>query len=40
MPIDLLIEHAAQLVTCAGPGGPKRGEALADVAGAIEVVAL
>lgn len=29
--IDLLIENAAQLVTCASPGGPKRREALADV---------
>ncbi len=31
MAIDLLIEHATQLVTCASPGGPKRGEALVDV---------
>jgi imidazolonepropionase len=29
--VDLLIHSAAQLVTCAGPGGPKRGPALADV---------
>lgn len=32
--VDLLIHSAAQLVTCASPGGPKRGTALAD-AGAI-----
>src|SRR6185436_7653824 len=29
MNVDLLILHAAQLVTCAGPG-PKRGAALLD----------
>ncbi len=29
--VDLLIHSAAQLVTCASPGGPKRGQALADV---------
>ena len=28
---DLLIHHAAQLVTCASPDGPKRGAALAEV---------
>jgi imidazolonepropionase len=28
--VDLLIHSAAQLVTCAAPGGPKRGEELAD----------
>jgi imidazolonepropionase len=28
---DLLIYHAAQLVTCASPDGPKRGAALAEV---------
>jgi imidazolonepropionase len=28
--VDLLIQHAAQLVTCAAPGGPKRGSAMAD----------
>ena len=32
MNVDLLIHSAAQLVTCAGPGGPKRGAALRDVA--------
>ena len=31
MKIDLLIHNAAQLVTCASPGGPKRKKALADV---------
>ncbi|MBE7553247.1 MAG: imidazolonepropionase [Anaerolineales bacterium] len=31
MKIDLLIHSAAQLVTCASPDGPKRGEAMADV---------
>jgi imidazolonepropionase len=31
MKVDLLILHAAQLVTCASPNGPKRGCALADV---------
>jgi imidazolonepropionase len=31
MRVDLLIYHAAQLVTCASPNGPKRGEAMADV---------
>ncbi|MFN2201677.1 MAG: imidazolonepropionase [Caldilineaceae bacterium] len=29
--VDLLIHSAAQLVTCASPHGPKRGDALADV---------
>ncbi len=29
--IDLLIHSAAQLVTCASPGGPKRGAAMRDV---------
>ena len=29
--VDLLIHSAAQLVTCASPGGPRRGAALADV---------
>lgn len=28
--VDLLIHSAAQLVTCASPGGPKRGATLAD----------
>jgi imidazolonepropionase len=31
MHIDLLIHSAAQLVTCASPGGPRRGTAMADV---------
>jgi imidazolonepropionase len=31
MKVDLLIYNAAQLVTCASPHGPKRGEAMADV---------
>jgi imidazolonepropionase len=31
MNVDLLIHNAAQLVTCASPDGPKRGEAMADV---------
>jgi imidazolonepropionase len=31
MKIDLLIHSAAQLVTCASPDGPKRGEAMIDV---------
>jgi imidazolonepropionase len=31
MNIDLLIHGAAQLVTCASPNGPKRGEAMTDV---------
>ncbi len=31
MKVDLLIHSAAQLVTCASPGGPKRGAAMADV---------
>jgi imidazolonepropionase len=39
--VDLLIHSAAQLVTCASPGDPKRGAALADVgafaAGAVAV---
>lgn len=30
-PIDLLIHSAAQVATCAAPGGPKRGAALRDV---------
>ncbi len=29
--VDLLILNAAQVVTCASPDGPKRGEAMADV---------
>jgi len=31
MNVDLLIHSAAQLVTCASPGGPKRAGAMADV---------
>ena len=31
MYVDLLVEHATELVTCASDGGPKRGEAMADV---------
>ncbi len=31
MKVDLLIHNAAQLVTCASPNGPKRGQAMADV---------
>jgi imidazolonepropionase len=31
MKVDLLIQHAAQLVTCSAPNGPKRGSAMADV---------
>lgn len=31
MKVDLLIHHAAQLVTCAAPGGPKRGPDMANV---------
>lgn len=31
MHVDLLIEHATELVTCASGGEPKRGEAMADV---------
>lgn len=31
MKVDLLIHSAAQVVTCASPGGPKRGRAMADV---------
>jgi len=31
MKVDLLIHSAAQLVTCASPGGPKRGQAMAEV---------
>jgi imidazolonepropionase len=31
MVVDLLIQNAAQLVTCASPGGPKRQEAMSDV---------
>ncbi len=42
MRVDLLIHSAAQLLTCAGAGGPKRGQALADVGliadGAVAVV--
>lgn len=34
-PVDLIIENAAQVVTCAAADGPKRGPALADV-GVIE----
>jgi len=29
--VDLLVHNAAQLVTCASPNGPKRGEAMRDV---------
>lgn len=31
MRVDLIVQHAAQLVTCAAPQGPKRGRAMADV---------
>jgi imidazolonepropionase len=31
MNVDLLIHSAAQVVTCASTGGPKRGEAMSDV---------
>jgi imidazolonepropionase len=31
MKVDLLIHHAAQLLTCASPNGPKRGAAMVDV---------
>jgi imidazolonepropionase len=31
MDVDLLIEHAAQLITVASPGGPKRGVAMRDL---------
>jgi imidazolonepropionase len=31
MKVDVLILHAAQLVTCTSPNGPKRGRAMADV---------
>ncbi|HEY3342171.1 MAG TPA: amidohydrolase family protein, partial [Anaerolineae bacterium] len=31
MQVDLLIHNAKQLVTCAGAGGPKRGQAMHDV---------
>jgi len=31
MVVDLLIEHAAQLITLASPGGPKRGAAMRDL---------
>jgi imidazolonepropionase len=31
MEVDLLIHSAAQLVTCASPGGPRRGAAMAEV---------
>ena len=31
MRVDLLIQHANQLVTCANSNGPKRGRAMADV---------
>jgi imidazolonepropionase len=41
MKIDLLIHNATQLLTCASPGGPKRGAAMADVgliaAGAVAI---
>ncbi|MBN1994340.1 MAG: imidazolonepropionase [Anaerolineae bacterium] len=41
--VDLLIHSAAQLLTCASPDGPKRGQALADVGlipqGAVAVAA-
>jgi imidazolonepropionase len=30
MEVDLILQHAAQLVTCAAPGGMKRGGAMAD----------
>lgn len=39
MHVDLLIHNARQLVTCASPGGPKRGAAMRD-AGIIEGGAL
>ncbi len=39
MNIDLLIHNAAQLITCAGSDGPKRGVAMRDV-GLIEVGAV
>ena len=29
--VDLIVHSAAQLITCASPGGPKRGKSLADV---------
>jgi imidazolonepropionase len=31
MDVDLLIEHAAQLISVASPGGPKRGAAMRDL---------
>ena len=31
MNVDLLIEHATQLITVASPGGPKRGTAMRDL---------
>lgn len=31
MKVDLILHNASQLVTCASPGGPKRGEAMRDV---------
>jgi imidazolonepropionase len=31
MDVDLLIEHAAQLITVTSPGGPKRGAAMRDL---------
>src|SRR5436309_371410 len=31
MDVDLLIEHAAQLITVASPGGPKRGAAMREL---------
>src|SRR5919109_1300342 len=31
MHVDLLIEHAAQLITIASPGGPKRGAAMREL---------
>jgi imidazolonepropionase len=39
MHVDLLIEHAAQLITVASPGGPRRGAAMRDL-GAISDGAL
>jgi imidazolonepropionase len=43
MQVDLLIHNAAQLVACASPNGPKRGQAMADVGfipdGAIAIAA-
>ena len=31
MKVDLLIVNAGQVVTCAAPGGPKRGKEMTDV---------